>query len=154
MLQLRRHGVSTTGEAIFGAFTGGGRDATATDVSERGTDAAAGTDAYQWLAYGRPQGSGPYQVPLRDRASRQWQAPEPQFRPAAIPAQRPAATPPSLAPLPPAASSRRAADRRLGLTVALVFLGLFCLVGAWWLHTASAASHVLPGTSVSAPAGQ
>ncbi len=125
-----------------------------TEVSERGYDGAAGTDAYQWLAYGRPQGSGPYQVPLRDRASRQWQAPEPQFRPAAIPGQRPGATPPSLAPLPSAAS-RRASDSRLALTVALVFLGLFCLVGAWWLHTASAARHAPPaGTSVVAPTGQ
>jgi hypothetical protein len=126
-----------------------------TEVSPREYDAAAGTDAYQWLAYGRPQGSGPYQVPLRDLASRQWQAPPPpqaQFRPAAIPGQRPAATPPHLAPVPPEAS-RRASDRRLALAVALVFLGLFCLVGAWWLHTAHA-THAPAGTLVSAPGGQ
>ena len=124
------------------------------DVSPRGYDAATGTDAYQWLAYGRPQGSGPYQVPLRDLASRQWQAPQPQFRAAAIPGQRPAATPPHLAPVPPAAS-RRAADRRLALAVALVFLGLFCLVGAWWLHTASAARNApAPAGTPAALTGQ
>ena len=139
-----------------------------TEVSSRGYDAAkAADDAYRWLAYGRPQEPGGYEMPLRDRASRQWQAPRPQFRPSAVPGQRPAATPPHLAPVTPpvgvrAASGlvadgrtaeRRAADRRLALAVALVFLGLFCLVGAWWVHTANAGRHTPGSTSTSSTAG-
>ncbi|MGH3249953.1 MAG: hypothetical protein ACRDOI_27660 [Trebonia sp.] len=69
---------------------------------------------------------------------------EPQFWPA-NPPQRPQ-EPPRAKPAP--ATGGRASDLQAAVAVLLIFVGLFCGVGAWWLHSAHRAHRaVAPATA-------
>src|ERR1700761_4152483 len=68
------------------------------------------------------------------------QPPRPRFWPAAATA----------APARAAARSEYTSDLEISISVMLVFFGLFCLAGAWWLHSARDGSHVT--AAVAAPA--
>ncbi|HEY3883183.1 MAG TPA: hypothetical protein VGM12_31735 [Trebonia sp.] len=70
---------------------------------------------------------------------------QPQFWPA-NPTQRPQ-EPPRARPAP--ATGGRASDLQAAVAVLLIFVGLFCGVGAWWLHSADGAHRaVAPATAV------
>ena len=89
----------------------------------------------QRTGYGQPEVPSQYPVLLRER--------QPRFRPAAAPSRattRPprggGGAPPRPPPPGPDLAGRQAA---IGLT--LVFFGLFCLVGAWWLYSGHERGH-------------
>jgi hypothetical protein len=86
----------------------------------------------QRTGYGQPVASAQYPVLLRERQSRQprfWSAHP--SRANARPSRRGGA----------AAAGPDLSDRHTAIGVTLVFFGLFCLVGAWWLHSGDQGGH-------------
>jgi hypothetical protein len=86
----------------------------------------------QRTGYGQPDADSQYPVLLRERQR------QPRFRPAADSSRAIAR---SLGRGGAPTAGHNSGDRQTAIGVTLVFFGLFCLVGAWWLHSDHQGAH-------------